>query len=84
MATGAGLGALATLEVKRLHFLEQFFLVTELGAGQLVEVSGIFLLLLRQHAALARADAGARKLGATSESNLGLLRQCPEAHVGNE
>ena len=84
VSAGTGLGALATLEVECLHFLQQLFFVAKLGAGQLIEVTGVFLLLLRQHSAFAGTDTGTRELGPPGQGNLRLLRQGPEAHVGNE
>ena len=57
----------------------------EAGRGELVEVAAVRGLLLGQHAAFARADAGAGELGAARERDLGgLLGQRAEAHVGDE
>ena len=64
--------------------LQEAFLVTEFGRGQLVKVPAIGFLLIGQHAALARADAGTRHFRATGQRALGLLRQGAEAHVANE
>ena len=81
---GAGLGALAELEVQRLHPVEVHLVPAEPARRQLVEVAGALGLLLGQHAALAGADRGARPLGAARERDLRLRRQRAEAHVGHE
>ena len=84
MPPGAGLGALAALEVEGLHGLQLVPGEAETARGILVEVAAAGLLLLRQHAALAGADAGAGKLGAPRERDLGGLRERAEAHVRDD
>jgi hypothetical protein len=54
VASGAGLGALASLEVEGLNQGEELFVVAELCAGEFVEVSLVGLLLFGQHPAFAR------------------------------
>ena len=84
MAAGAGLGALAALEVEGLALLHLVHGVAEAGRGQLVQVAGVGGLLLRQHAALAGADAGAGHLGTHGQGHLGLFGEGAEAHVRDE
>jgi hypothetical protein len=84
MAAGARLGALATLEVKGLRRAHLVPAEAKARRGQLVEVARVGLLFLGQHTAFARADAGARDLGALRQRHLGRRRQRTEAHVGNE
>ena len=84
VSAGAGLGALTELEVEGLHLVEQRLAPAEPRRRQLVEVARVLGLLLGQHAALARADAGAGLLGAPGQRGLGLLRQRAEAHVADE
>jgi len=80
----AGLGALPALEVEGLHLLDQLHAEAEARRRQLVEVAGVLGLLVGQHAALARADAGAGPLGAAGQRHLGLLGERAEAHVRHE
>ena len=84
VAAGAGLGALAALEVKGLRRLDLVPAEAEARRGQLVEVARVGLLLLGQHAAFARADAGAGQLGAARQRHLGRGRQRAEAHVRHQ
>ena len=84
MPAGAGLGALPALEVECLHMLELVPGKAEAARGELVKVAAAGLLLLRQHAALARADAGAGELGPARQRDLGGLGERAEAHVGDQ
>ena len=84
MATGAGLGTLAELEVERLHVADLLERPSEAGRRELVEVAAVLGVLLGEHPALARADAGAGTLGAPGERHLRLERQGTEAHVRHE
>ena len=72
MAAGAGLRALAELEVQCLHPVQAGLVPAETARGQLVEVAGALGLLLGEHPALAGADRRARPLGAAPECGLGL------------
>ena len=56
----------------------------ELPGCELVEVPGVGLLLLGQHAAFAGADPGAGQLGPFGQRDLGLFGECAETHVGHE
>ena len=73
MSAGAGLGALAALEVKCLHPGQEFLFVAEPGAGQLIEVARVGRLLFGQHAAFTGTDARAGQFGPFRQGNLGLL-----------
>ena len=84
VAACAGLGALAELEVEGLRAGNLVERVPEPARRQLVEVSSVGFLLRWEHAALTGADAGTGKVSATSQRDLGLLRERPEAHVGDE
>ena len=84
MAAGAGLGRLAAFEMERLHPHHLVPGEAEAGGGVFVEVAAVRGLLLGQHAAFAGGDAGAGKLGAARERDLGRLRQRAEAHVGDD
>ena len=61
VAAGAGLRALAQLEVQRLHLVQARLVPAEPAGRELVEVAGALGLLLRQHPALARADRRCRR-----------------------
>ncbi len=84
MPARAGLGALSSFEVKRLALLHLFDAPAEAPRRELVEVAGVVRLLLGQHAALARADPGARHLRALRQRDLGLSAQRSKAHVADE
>ena len=56
----------------------------EARRSQLVEIARIGLLLLGQHAAFARADAGADEFGAAGQRHLGRCRERTEAHVRDD
>src|SRR5690606_23697948 len=84
MAPGARLGALAALEVKRLHPWKKRLLVSKLGRRELVEVAAILGLLVRQHSTFTRADPRSCELCTLGESDLGLLRQRAKTHVRDE
>ncbi len=84
MTARARLGALPALEMKGLHPGQQFLAIAELRAGQLVAIARILRLLLGQHAALPRTDAGARPLRAPGQGDLRLLGQGTEAHVRDQ
>ena len=64
MSTSAGFGALTTFDVNCLCELHLVPIKAELRARHFIEVAGVRLLLLRQHAALTAADARADNLGA--------------------
>jgi hypothetical protein len=84
MSTGSGLGTLAGLEVEGLALRDLVETPAELRRRELVEVPGVRLLLLRQHAAFSGADARSGQLGAHRQGRLGLLRERAEAHVAHE
>ncbi len=48
VAAGAGLGALAALEVEGLNSREQFLVITEIRRGQLIEIAAVGRLFLWQ------------------------------------
>ena len=80
----ARLRPLSPLEVEGLREARLLHRPPEPGGRQLVEVARVALLFLGQHAAFARADAGAGHLGPPGERELGLLAQGAEAHVAHE
>ena len=84
VSAGAGLGALSSLEVKGLRPARLVHGPPEPGRRQLVEIARVVLLFLRQHAALARADAGPRHLGSLGQRHLGLFAEGSKAHVAHE
>ena len=84
VAAGSRLRALAELEVERLDLGEHVPAPAEPGRGELVEVARVLALFFGEHAALARADTGARELRAPCQCRLRLLRQRAERHVGDE
>ena len=83
MAAGAGLGALATLEVERLHLLQVVLGIAKHGAGQFIEIARVGGLFFWQHTALARADAGAGQFRASCQRYLRFFGKSTEAHVRN-
>ena len=84
VASGSRLGTLPALEVEGLHLLQEFHLEAETPRGQLVEVATVLGLLLREHAALARADPRSRRFGALGQRRLRLFAERAKAHVRHE
>ena len=84
MASGAGLRALAELEVEGLHLGDLVDVPAEPPRGQFVEVPTVGLLLLGQHATLARTDSGARKFCALGQRDFCLRGQGTKTHVRYE
>ena len=78
MPTGAGLRALAQLEVQRLDPVEDRLVPPEAARRQLVQVAGALRLLLGQHPTLARADRRARALGPPASAVLASAEIAPK------
>ena len=84
MTSSARLGPLPTLEVERLHPGKLVPAKPKPPRGQFVEIPRVGRLLFGQHAALARANAGAGKFGPLSQRHLCRGRQCTETHIGHQ